>query len=129
MLNPLSETQVATITLWYLVQHSLSSFYKLEKYFGTVSQAVDPKNFSQWSTLALHKNHLQRLSEFQTEAGQQNFKHLIQDIQKHTDFILTLNQPDYPTQLLPYTNKPPILFWSRQCTSFTTASNRDCRQS
>lgn len=45
MLNPLSETQVATITLWYLVQHSLSSFYKLEKYFGTVSQAVDPKTF------------------------------------------------------------------------------------
>ena len=110
MLNPLSETQVSTITLWYLVQHSLSSFYKLEKYFGTVSQAVDPKNFSQWSTLALHKNHLQRLSEFQTEAGQQKFKKLIQDIQKHTDFILTLDQPDYPTQLLPYTNKPPILF-------------------
>ena len=91
MLNPLSETQVATITLWYLVQHSLSSFYKLEKYFGTVPQAVDPKNFSQWSTRALHQNHLLRLSEFQSEVGQQKFIILIQYIQKHTFFILTLD--------------------------------------
>jgi DNA processing protein len=110
MLNRLSVTQVATITLWYLVQHSLSSFYKLEKYFGTVPQAINPHNFPQWSTLGLHKNHLQRLSEFQTETGQQKFQKLLQEIQQYSDFILTLDHPDYPTQLLPYADKPPILF-------------------
>ncbi|OTG66824.1 DNA protecting protein DprA [Acinetobacter sp. ANC 4470] len=110
MLNHLSATQIETITLWYLVQHSLSSFYKLEQHFGSIRQAIDPQNFPQWSALALHKNHLQRLSEFQTATGQQKFQILLQDIQKNSDFILTLDHPDYPTQLLPYSDKPPILF-------------------
>ena len=110
MLNHLSATQIETITLWYLVQHSLSSFYKLEQRFGNVREAVDPQNFPQWSTLALHKSHLQRLSEFQTVTGQQKFQILLQDIQKNSDFILTLDHPDYPTQLRPYADKPPILF-------------------
>ena len=110
MLNHLSATQIETITLWYLVQHSLSSFYKLEQHFGSIRQAIDPQNFPQWSALALHKSHLQRLSEFQTTTGQQKFQILLQDIQKNSDFILTLDHPDYPTQLLPYSDKPPILF-------------------
>ena len=110
MLNHLSATQIETITLWYLVQHSLSSFYKLEQRFGNVREAVDPQNFPQWSTLALHKSHLQRLSEFQTAIGQQKFQTLLQDIQKNSDFILTLDHPDYPPQLRPYADKPPILF-------------------
>lgn len=110
MLNHLSATQIETITLWYLVQHSLSSFYKLEQRFGNIREAIDPQNFPQWSTLALHKSHLQRLSEFQTATGQQKFQILLQDIQKNSDFILTLDHPDYPTQLRPYSDKPPILF-------------------
>ena len=110
MLNHLSKMHMDTITLWYLVQHSLSTFYKLEKYFGTIHQAIDPQNFPQWSVLALHKSHLQRLNEFQTDAGQQKFQHLLQSIKTHSDFILTLDDPDYPAQLLPYVDKPPILF-------------------
>ena len=110
MLNHLSATQIETITLWYLVQHSLSSFYKLEQRFGSIRQAIDPQNLPQWSTLALHKSHLQRLSEFQTAIGQQKFQTLLQNIQKNSDFILTLDHPDYPPQLRPYADKPPILF-------------------
>ncbi|MCY1163600.1 DNA protecting protein DprA [compost metagenome] len=110
MLNHLSATQIETITLWYLVQHSLSSFYKLEQRFGNIRQAIDPQNFPQWSTLALHKSHLQRLSEFQTAIGQQKFQTLLQNIQKNSDFILTRDHPDYPPQLRPYADKPPILF-------------------
>ena len=110
MLNHLSATQIETITLWYLVQHSLSSFYKLEQRFGSIRQAIDPQNFPHWSALALHKSHLQRLSEFQTAIGQQKFQTLLQDIQKNSDFILTRDHPDYPPQLHPYADKPPILF-------------------
>ena len=56
MLNHLSKAQIDTITLWYLVQHSLSSFYKLEKYFAGVEHAVNTQNFALWHTLGLHKS-------------------------------------------------------------------------
>ncbi|MBR5558584.1 MAG: DNA-protecting protein DprA, partial [Acinetobacter sp.] len=88
MLNHLSKAQIDTITLWYLVQHSLSSFYKLEKYFAGVEHAVNTQNFALWHTLGLHKSHLQRLAEFQSEIGQQKFQQLLHSIQKNSDFIL-----------------------------------------
>ena len=110
MLNHLSKAQIDTITLWYLVQHSLSSFYKLEKYFAGVEHAVNVQNFALWHTLGLHKSHLQRLAEFQSEIGQQKFQQLLHSIQKNSDFILLADDADYPAQLLPYTDKPPILF-------------------
>lgn len=110
MLSPLLSEQVATITLWYLVQHSLPSFYKLEHHFGGCLQAIDPKNMTEWSKLGLHKNHIQRLHEFQTAAGQQKFQTLLHDIQQKSDFIVTQQDSNYPTQLLPYLDKPPILF-------------------
>ena len=110
MLNHLSKAQIDTITLWYLVQHSLSSFYKLEKYFAGVEYAVNTQNFALWHTLGLHKSHLQRLAEFQSEIGQQKFQQLLHSIQKNSDFILLADDADYPAQLLPYTDKPPILF-------------------
>ena len=110
MLNPLSQAQIETITLWYLVQHSLSAFYKLKQHFGSVHLATTPRGLAQWSQLNLHKNHIQRVQEFQTVAGQQKFAKLLQSIQSHTDFVLIPESTDYPVQLLPYTSPPPILF-------------------
>ncbi len=128
MLNHLSATQIETITLWYLVQHSLSSFYKLEQHFGSIHHAVDAQNFPQWSALALHKSHLQRLSEFQTATGQEKFQTLLQDIQKNSDFVLTLDHPDYPSQLHPYADKPPILLGQGDAKALSQASNCHCGQ-
>ncbi|HRM52021.1 MAG TPA: DNA-protecting protein DprA, partial [Acinetobacter johnsonii] len=48
MLNSLSHEQIATITLWYLVQHSLSSFQKLQQHFGTSTKAVAASNLQIW---------------------------------------------------------------------------------
>lgn len=100
--------------VWYLVQHSLVSFKKIVDYFGHCEKAVQPVNLAQWSNLGLHANHLKRVAEFQTAQGQAQFEKLIQQIHQHTDFILTVDDSGYPTQLLPYTDHPPIIFGKGQ---------------
>lgn len=110
MLNSLSHEQIATITLWYLVQHSLSSFQKLQQYFGTSTKAVAASNLQIWPNLGLHKSHLQRVIEIQTPAGQTKLQTLLQDVQASCDFILLDSESHYPSQLLPYADRPPILF-------------------
>lgn len=110
MLNSLSHEQIATITLWYLVQHSLSSFQKLQQHFGTSTKAIAASNLQIWSNLGLHKSHLQRVAEIQTPAGQTKLQTLLHDVQSSCDFILLDSESHYPSQLLPYADRPPILF-------------------
>ena len=110
MLDQLSPQHYATVLVWYLVQHSLSSFPKILHHFGSCEQATQPNRLSEWQQLGLHANHLKRLQEFQTAQGQQQFAQTVQLIQKHSDFILTPDDIGYPTQLLPYSDHPPILF-------------------
>ena len=114
MLNQLSPHHYHTVLVWYLVQHSLSSFQKLKQHFGGCEQAIQNHHFAEWSQLGLHANHLKRLQEFQTAQGQQKFEQLIQLICQHSDFILTPEDIGYPTQLLPYPDHPPILFGQGQ---------------
>ena len=110
MLNSLSHEQIATITLWYLVQHSLSSFQKLQLHFGSSSEAVAPAHLNTWSKLGLHKSHLQRVAELQTPAGQNRLQSVLHNIQTSCDFILLETESNYPSQLLPYADRPPVLF-------------------
>lgn len=114
MLNQLSPHHYPTVLVWYLVQHSLSSFHKIQQHFGSCEQATQPQSFSEWEQLGLHANHLKRLKEFQTAQGQQQFEQLLQLICRHSDFILTPDDIGYPTQLLPYSDRPPILFGQGQ---------------
>lgn len=110
MLSQLSEHHVQHIQLWYLVQHSLSSYQKLLSFFGSAADAIQPKNLKRWSALSMHKSHLQRVDAFCTAQGQLDFEHCLRKIKQHTDFILVDTDDDYPTQLMPYANRPPILF-------------------
>lgn len=114
MLNQLSPHHYHTVLVWYLVQHSLSSFQKIQQHFGSCEQATQKHHLAEWSQLGLHANHLKRLQEFQTAQGQQKFEQLIQLICQHSDFILTPEDIGYPTQLLPYPDHPPILFGQGQ---------------
>lgn len=100
--------------VWYLVQHSLTSFQKILRHFGDCEQATQPHRWAEWQKLGLHANHLKRLEEFQTAQGQQQFQQLIELICKHTDFILATEDIGYPTQLLPYSDHPPIIFGQGQ---------------
>lgn len=110
MLNEITEVHLNHIKLWYLVQHSLSSFQKLIQHFGSAASAIEPSHISKWATLNLHKNHLERATEFQTESGQQKFQHCLDKILTHSDFIVIDTDLYYPKQLLPYSDRPPILF-------------------
>lgn len=114
MLNQLSRHHYHTVLVWYLVQHSLSSFQKIQQHFGSCEQATQKHHLAEWSQLGLHANHLKRLQEFQTAQGQQKFEQLIHLICQHSDFILTPEDIGYPTQLLPYPDHPPILFGQGQ---------------
>ncbi|OTG70105.1 DNA protecting protein DprA [Acinetobacter sp. ANC 4169] len=110
MLNSLSSLQLDYIRLWFLVQHSITSFYKIKQHYTHLAEATQPDQIETWQKLGIHKNHIQRLQDFHLPESQLQFQHCIALIQKHSDFILTFDHPDYPTQLLPYSNKPPILF-------------------
>ncbi|WP_173911821.1 DNA-processing protein DprA [Acinetobacter sp. Marseille-Q1618] len=110
MLNFISDVQLDTIKLWYLVQHSNLAFKSLENYFGSVAKAVLPENLARWSDVTIHKNHVQRAQDFLTDAGQVAFQHCLEKLKQHSDFILLENDNHYPQQLLPYADHPPILF-------------------
>jgi DNA processing protein len=114
MLKQLQPHHYHTVMVWYLVQHSLPSFQKILRHFGDCEQANQPHRWTEWQKLGLHANHLKRLEEFQTAQGQQQFQQLIELICKHTDFILTTEDIGYPTQLLPYSDHPPIIFGQGQ---------------
>lgn len=110
MLNQIPDDQLDTIKLWYLVQHSFSSFRKLESHFGSISNAVLTENLKRWPELKIHKSHLQRAEEFPTITGQLQFQNCLEKIKQHSDFILLDTEQQYPQQLLPYSNHPPIIF-------------------
>lgn len=110
MLNHLSQTHLDTITLWYVVQHSLSSFYKITHHFNNLEEALSPTNIHVWKTLGIHKNHIERLSQLKSKESQTYLQHTFETIQQHCDFVLTEQDTYYPTQLLPFEDRPPILF-------------------
>ena len=119
MLQRLSQDQINTIELWYLVQHSLASFYKLTQHYGSVTAALEARY--DWATLNLHPSHLKRVQEFQHTNTQQLFQNILTSIEKHSDFIVCINDADYPQQLLPYNDKPPILFGQGDVTTLNQA--------
>ncbi|HCQ9872260.1 DNA-processing protein DprA [Acinetobacter baumannii] len=114
MLTQLSSHHYHTLKVWYLVQHSLVSFKKIIDYFGNCEKATQPDGLAKWSSLGLHANHLKHVNEFQTPQGQAQFEQLVQQVRQHTDFILTAGDSGYPSQLLPYTDYPPIIFGKGQ---------------
>lgn len=110
MLNSLSTTQLETLTLWYLVQHSLSSFNKIRHHYAHLSDAIQPDQTAIWQSLGIHTNHVQRLKEFHQTDTQNKFQRCLQLTQQHCDFILLDTDIEYPQQLSHYADKPPILF-------------------
>lgn len=107
-----SQAQLNSITLWYLVQHSLTAFYKLNDYFGNPEQAL--RHSHEWQSIGLHQSHLKRLKEFQTSEGQKLFQKVLHQLQQDSDFIICEHEALYPSQLNPYSDRPPILFGQGQ---------------
>ena len=110
MLNEISDAHLHHIKLWYLVQHSLSSFQKVLQFFGSAEQATHAAHLVRWSELNIHQNHVRRAQEFLSHEGQLKFESCLNKIIQYSDFVLLDSDDDYPKQLLPYSDHPPILF-------------------
>ncbi|SDC17108.1 DNA-processing protein DprA [Acinetobacter boissieri] len=110
MSTQLSTHQCQVITLWYLVQHSLASYHKLLDHFGDLESVLHQKSLSTWSTLKIHKTHIERAKNFKQPEQQRHFQSLIDLICRECDFVCTPLDPQYPKQLLHYSDHPPILF-------------------
>ena len=108
MLQTLSQQHIDTIHLWYLLQHSLSSFYKLIDYYGSAQSAFHARH--DWAKLNLHASHLKRVQTFEQASTQATLEKIFNTIQSQSDFVLCVEDPNYPQQLLNYSDKPPILF-------------------
>ena len=108
MLNTLSTAQIHAITLWYLLQHSLSSFYKISQHYADLAHAIDGSQTETWRKLGIHKNHIQRLQDFQSSESQLHFQRSLEQIQLHSDFVLLHTDAEYPQQLSHYAHKPQI---------------------
>ena len=98
MMDHLSQDHLNHITLWYLVQHSLSSYQKLIRHFGSAHSAIQSTNLEKWSDLSLHKNHVERATHFQTSIEQEKFQRCLEKLRASCDFILLDSDADYPKQ-------------------------------
>lgn len=106
----LSQEIHSQIILWYMLQHSISSFNKLIEYFGHAEHAIQKSAFPIWQQLKLHKNHLERFQHYHTVQGQHDFQHIIHLMQQSTDAVLDQHHPHYPNALCHFEISPPILF-------------------
>lgn len=109
-MQTLSPPELAKLKLWYVLRHSVASYFKLIDYFQVAEHALELKHLNTWQQLHLHANHLKRLEEFHSDAGQQQFQQCIERIDQHCDYLLFEGIGDYPKQLMPYDDRPPILF-------------------
>lgn len=110
MLSQIPDELLTELTLWYLVQHSLSAFQKIKKHFPILESAFLLKNLETLKQLKLHASHIQRFTEFHTVQGQQQYQRCLADICQHSDFILSPSQEYYPNQFKNLVDAPPILF-------------------
>lgn len=98
------------VILWYLLQHSTSSFNKLVQHFDSAERAIHPSSINIWQQLKLHKNHLERFQNYHSATGQIEFETLWQALLNCTHQILDKSHTDYPPLLLNFEDSPPLLF-------------------
>lgn len=110
MLSQISPQHLHQVKLWYLVQHSLTAYHQLIRYFSSAEQATEHKALSQWQQLPIHAQHKKRAEQFTSIEEQKKFEHILYLLQQHCDFILTTEDALYPTQLLPFDDRPPLIF-------------------
>lgn len=104
------QSDLDQLSLWYVLQYSLSSFHRLLSHFGNASDAIKLSALPIWQQLKLHPNHLQRFQAFHSLQGQHDFQTCLKSTLKHCDTIIFRQQDHYPVALSHYDESPPILF-------------------
>ncbi len=98
----LTDDQRAILTLWYVVNASLSSYYKLIDAFQTPKKALMSED---WQKLGIHKAHLARLED---KASVKAFLYGVQDSVNKDVYRLLFDLPEGLKQLY---DPPPVLFY------------------
>ncbi len=104
----LTSTQSASLTLWYVVNTSLSAYYKVIEHFGGANQALQAP-ISDWQNLGIHKSHIARLID------DSSTKAFLREIEKSVAAglycVLFVEDDCYPTLLKQLYDPPPVLFY------------------
>lgn len=98
----LTDDQRAILTLWYVVNASLSSYYKLIDAFQTPTKALMSDD---WQKLGIHKAHLARLED---KASIKAFLYGVQDSLDKDVYGILFDLPEGLNQLY---DPPPVLFY------------------
>lgn len=103
-----TENQRATLALWYCVNTSLVSYYKLIEAFHTPVHALLAGAFA-WQKLGINKNHIKRLED---TASVDAFLHGVHEqVEKNIFGLMVLGDDDYPQALNELYDPPPVLFY------------------
>ena len=110
MLSRLEPQHEAHIALWFVLQHSLTSYRKLLSHFESAEKALESNAKATWQSLKLHPQHLQRFEEFHSRTGQASWQQCHAQLLAQCDAILLDTDTLYPQQLLHFDDRPPLLF-------------------
>lgn len=101
-------SHTATLALWYVVNTSLSSYYKLTNIFNdpksALSQPVDA-----WRSLSIHAAHIKRWEGMDDVMAFVN--KVSDDVVRGVYGTLFCDDEKYPTQLANIYDPPPVLFY------------------
>lgn len=104
----LDDRQRAILTLWYVVNASLTSYSRLMERFGDAHTALSAP-IGDWQTLGIHKNHLNRLDD---DASIRAFLRACQkDLMDHRYSLVFFEDDNYPQALKQLYDPPPILWY------------------
>lgn len=109
-MQPLSGAERDQIALWHVLQHSVSGYTRLLAHFGDASAALSSRVVDDWRQLRLHANHLQRLAQYHTPAGQQEFAQRLNILDRYCQAVIFADSADYPDILRHLADAPPMLF-------------------
>lgn len=117
--QPLTTHQQAVVTLWHIVNMSLTSYAKLLTYFHSPEQALT-SSLSSWQSLNLHSGHIQRFHDY-IQAGRhsQFLLQTQQHIQQGDYQIVFYDDVLYPINLKHIFDPPPLLFYQGNLQALT----------
>ena len=102
---------LATLALWYVVNTSLSAYYKLTEHFDGAYQALNASSQA-WQALGIHVAHVRRHQDSSDVLA--FVERILAQCAQGAYGILHLNDDTYPDTLAQIYDPPPVLFYRGQ---------------
>lgn len=102
------DNRLAILALWYIVNTSLTSFYKLTEQFGSSKHAL-VQSLQAWQELGIHKAHQKRWKDVGDTLA--FVARVCDDWQRQAYGVLFVGDDEYPEQLTHIYDPSPVLFY------------------